>query len=394
MTSENLIRVDNGGDQTRFPWLGTYRLSKLENQLLSESLRHFQVFTDGQFPEDVARQSLLARIVADKSIAQAAPGLNRLIEKVRADLVDGIYVTNLPTEKSITNLLSLTLSSSIGSVFNYGSPNSGRLVMELASDPGEPEGHSAELDWRTEGAWVPRDRRAEWIVLLGVENTQGSYTAYAPIMPVEQTLSSRAKAWLHSPSASFRSPRSSATDPTTWSAPRAILSRSPVGHTEIAWPGDAVRAARADDAIGASSLAELSSEIGRHQARVSIDAGCFLAFNNLRGVHRQAMASDGYCLCYKTYARHSLRALQVKGESGPIFSLMETGASRRDLADSRIRRRPRASRNIGYMRKAIDHLRLARAKHGPDGKLDAQISPRTLDDLGPQTLQLMHARPG
>jgi hypothetical protein len=331
MTGENLIRIDNSSDQTRFPWLGTYQLSRLENQLLLDGLRHFQVFTDGQFPKDVARQSLLAQIAADKSIAQAAPGLNRLIEKVRADLVDGIYVTNLPTEKSITYLLSLTLSSSIASVFNYGSPNNGRLVMEVASDPSENQ--RAELDWRTEGAWVPRDRRTEWIGLLGVENTPGSYTAYAPIKPVEQTLSSHAKAWLYSPSASFHSPNSSASDAMTWSAPRAVLSQSPLGHTEIAWPGDAVRAARRDDAIGAGALAELSSEINQQHVRVSIDAGCFLAFNNLRGVHRQATASDGYCLCYKTYARHSLRALQVKGESGPIFSLAEASASRRDLAD-------------------------------------------------------------
>jgi hypothetical protein len=333
MTGENLIRVDSGGDQTRFPWLGTYRLSRLENQLLLEGLRHFQVFTDGQFPKDVARQSLLARIAADKMIAQAAPGLNRLIEKLRADLVDGIYVTNLPTEQSITCLLSLTLGSSIGSVFNYGSQSGGRLVMEMASDRSGPEDHAGEFDWHTEGASIPRERRAEWIGLIGVENTPGSYTAYAPIKPVEQTLSSRAKAWLHSPSASFRSLDSPASDPRTWSAPRAILSRSPLGHTEIAWPGDAVRAARRDDAIGAGALAELSSEINRQHVRVSIDAGCFLAFNNLRGVHRQATAGDGYCLCYKTYARHSLRALQAKGETGPIFSLTDASASRWDLPD-------------------------------------------------------------
>jgi len=333
MTGENRTRIDNGSDQTRFPWLGTYRLSRLENQLLSDSLRHFLMFTDGQFPKDVARQSLLAQIAADKSIAQAAPGLNRLIEKVRADLVDGIYVTNLPTEKSITYLLSLTLGSSIGSVFNYGSQNGGRLVMETACDPNEPEDDGAELDWRTEGASIPRERRAEWIGLIGIENTPGSYTAYAPIKPVEQTLSSRAKAWLYSPSASFRSLDSPASDPPTWSAPRAILSRSPLGHTEIAWPGGAVRAARRDDAIGAGALAELSSEINRQHVRLSIEAGCFLAFNNLRGVHRQAIASNGYCLCYKTYARHSLRALQAKGESGPIFSLTEASTSRRDLAD-------------------------------------------------------------
>jgi hypothetical protein len=333
MTGENLIRIDSDGDQSRFPWLGTYRLSKLESQLLQDALRHFQAFTDGQFPKDVARQGLLAQIAADKSIAQAAPGLNRLIERVRAGQVDGIYVTNLPTEKSIAYLLSLTLGSAIGSVFNYGSQNSGRLVMEMISEPAKSENHGAELEWRTEGASIPRERRAEWIGLTGVENAPGSYTAYAPIKPVELTLSSRAKAWLHSPSASFRSLDGPASDPRTWSAARAVLSRSPLGHTEISWPGDAVRAASRDDAIGTGALAELSSEINRQHARLSIDPGCFLAFNNLRGVHRHATAIDGYCLCYKTYARHSLRALQAKGESGPIFSLTDVGESRGGLAD-------------------------------------------------------------
>ena len=62
MTSENLLRFEGSGDLTRFPWIGTYRLSTLECQLLADGLRHFQAFTDGQFPQDVARQSLLAKI--------------------------------------------------------------------------------------------------------------------------------------------------------------------------------------------------------------------------------------------------------------------------------------------------------------------------------------------
>lgn len=333
MTGGNLIRIDGGGDPTRFPWLGTYRLSTLECQLLADGLSRFQVFTDGQFPLDVARQSLLAKITADKLLAQAAPGLGRLIEKAREDLIDCVYVTNLPTERSIASLLSLTLSSSIGRAFNYGSQNSGRLVMEITSDRSETEEQRAEFDWHTEGAWIPREHRAEWICLLGAENTPGSYTAYAAIKPVEQILSSRAKAWLYSPSACFRSPRNAGSDAGAWSTPRAVLSRSPLGHTEIVWPSYEVRAARSDDAICADALSELSAEISRQHVRVSIDAGCFLAFNNLRGVHRQALASDGYRLFYKTYARHSLRALQVVGEPGPIFSLTEAKASRQDVVE-------------------------------------------------------------
>ena len=333
MSGGNLIRIDGGGDPTRFPWLGTYRLSTLECQLLADGLTRYQVFTDGQFPQDVARQSLLAKITADKLMAQAAPGLGRLIEKARGDLVDCIYVTNLPTERSIASLLSLTLSSSIGRAFNYGSQNSGRLVMEVTSDRSETEGQPAEFDWHTEGAWIPRERRAEWMCLLGVENTPGSYTAYAAIKPVEQVLSSRAKAWLYSPSARFRSPRNAASDPGAWSTPRAVLSRSPLGHTEIVWPGYEVRAARPDDAICADALSELSAEVNRQHVRVSIDAGCFLAFNNVRGVHGQALASDGYHIFYKTYARHSLRALQAMGEPGPIFSLTKASASRQDVVE-------------------------------------------------------------
>ena len=331
MTSENRIRVDGGGDLTRFPWLGTYRLSALECRLLADGLRHFQVFTDGQFPQDVARQSLLAKIAADKLMAQAAPGLGRLIERVRGDLIDCVYITNLPTERSVASLLSLTLSSSIGRVFNYGSRNSSRLVMEVSSDRSETEEQFAEFNWQTEGAWIPRERRAEWICLLGVEHTPGSYTAYAPIGPVEQVLSPRVKDWLYSPSACFRSPRNNVSSAAIWSTPRAVLSRSPLGHTEIVWPGDAVRAARSDDATCNDALSELSAEINRQHVRVSIEAGCFLAFNNFRGLHRQALASDGHRLFYKTYARQSLRALQETGEPGPIFAAADVHASRQDV---------------------------------------------------------------
>jgi hypothetical protein len=266
-------------------------------------------------------------------LAQAAPGLGRLIEKARKDLIDCVYVTNLSTERSLASLLSLTLGSSIGSVFNYGSQNSGRLVMEVASEQNESEEQRAEFDWHTEGAWIPRERRAEWLCLLGVEDTPGSFTAYAPIQPVEQVLSSRVKAWLYSPSACFRSPHGAVSSTGAWSAPRAILSRSPLGQTEIAWPGNVVRAARSDDTTYHDALAELSSEIYRQHVRVYMDAGCFLAFNNFRGLHRQSLAGDGYRLFYKTYARHSLRALQETGEPGPIFSAAELHASQQNAVD-------------------------------------------------------------
>jgi hypothetical protein len=110
-----------------------------------------------------------------------------------------------------------------------------------------------------------------------------------------------------------------------------VLSRSSLGHTEIAWPGCAVRSAKPADTVGSVALAELSSEIGRQHVRAPIGAGSFVAFSNLRGVHRLEVASDGYSLLYKTYARHSLRTLQAKGEAGPIFSLNGADATQADL---------------------------------------------------------------
>jgi hypothetical protein len=328
MTVENHIHIDSDGDQTRLPWLGMYRLNRIEKQLLSDSLRHLQVFTEGQFPSDVARQSLLALIAADKSIAQAAPGLYRLIEKVRADSIEGIYVTNLPTEKPISYLLSLTLSSSIGSVFNYGLSD-GQLVMEVGSF--QDEQRHVELGLRTEGSWVAREQRAEWICLLGVESAPWSYTAYAPIKPVEHVMTARARSWLYSPSAFFRRPQGAVLG-ATWSVPTAVLSRSPRGHTEIVWPGDAASAARPDDPVGAAALAELSAELNRLHVKASLDPGCFFAFNNVRGAYRQATSGDGSTLFYKTYTRHSLRALQMKGETGPIFSFPKSEIFQKDPA--------------------------------------------------------------
>jgi hypothetical protein len=317
----NLVRV--GGDARPFPGLSTYQLSKIESQQLAEGLRHFQIFTDDQFPTDVVSQRLLARIVADRVLPQAAPGLNRVIEMARNDLVDCVYVTNLPIEKSIASLLSLTLGSAIGKIFNYSSQISNELVMEVSSDHSRVENRKAEVDWHTEGAWISRDHRVEWICLLGVDNTPGTFTAYSPIGPVEQTLSAPTRAWLYSKSACFRAPRDSAADANEWSAPRAVLLRSPLGHIEIVWPSYAVHAATSDDAVYVGALTELSAEISRQYFQVSLDAGCLLAFSNCRGVHMHApVSNDGYYLFYKTYARHSLRALQrATGANGPIFSL-------------------------------------------------------------------------
>jgi hypothetical protein len=330
MSTTNLIR---GNDDRAFPGLSTYQLSTIERQRLAEGLRHFQTFADDQFPSDVACQRLLAEIVADGILPQAAPGLNRVIEMARKDIVDCIYVTNLPIEKSIASLLLLTIGSAIGRIFNYASQISNELVMEVSSDRGAsiPRG---EFDWHTEGAWIPRDHRVEWICLLGLDNTPGTFAAYAPIRSVEQTLSARTRTWLYSKSACFHGPNDFTTDASEPSLPRAVLTRSPLGHIEIVWPGFAVHPARPDDTAYVDALTELSAEFNRENFQVSLDKGCLLAFNNCRGVYMHAPAgSDAYHLFYKTYVRQSLQALQqATGKNGPIFSLVNTVAQR-NLSD-------------------------------------------------------------
>jgi hypothetical protein len=179
MTGGNLICI--GGDAACFPRLDAYRLSTTESQLLADGLRQYQVFTDGQFPRDVARQSLLAQIAGEKLLANAAPGLGRLMKNAREDLVDCIYVTNLPTERSITSLLLLTLSSAIGKIFNYGSQHGGELSMEVStSGQDKAADQRAEFDWHTEDAWVPRNCRAEWICLLVSTTPPGSIPLMRP----------------------------------------------------------------------------------------------------------------------------------------------------------------------------------------------------------------------
>jgi hypothetical protein len=139
---------------------------------------------------------------------------------------------------------------------------------------------------------------------------------------VVPTLSARTREWLRSQSVRFRAPQSLGLGPNAWSEPCAILSESLRGDIEIAWDSYAIRAAQSDDKLFEQALMELYGEINRKHVPMSIEAGCFMAFSNVRGVHRHSPADDGDRFLYKTYACRSLRKLkQITGDSGPIFDL-------------------------------------------------------------------------
>jgi len=89
----DLIRVDTLATRPVFPGWGTYRLFQASR---TNSYRTpfaiSRCFTDGAVSEG-RRAPKSARQIGCRTVDRAcAPGLNRLIEKFRADLVDGIYV--------------------------------------------------------------------------------------------------------------------------------------------------------------------------------------------------------------------------------------------------------------------------------------------------------------
>jgi hypothetical protein len=210
--------------------------------------------------------------------------------------------------------------------------------MEVTSDWSAEENPRAEQGWHTEGAWIPRDLRVEWICLLGLDDAPRVYTAYAPVKPLVQMLSMRTREWLRSQSVRFRAPLSLGLGPNAWSEPCAILSESLRGEIEIAWDSCEIRAVRPYDKLYDQALTELYAEINRQHILVSIEAGSLMAFNNVRGVHMHTPADDGDRHLYKSYARQSLRKLKrITGDAGPIFDLRKVLTSepkaRRLLAD-------------------------------------------------------------
>lgn len=322
MGNSNLIPVGGGGNASRLPGVSMHRVPDANRQRLADLLRRYQVYTGGEWPQDVARQDLLAQIVADEQLAHADPVLRRLIDDARAGLLDCIYVTNLPTEKPLTSLLLLVISSALGKSFNYASENSDKLVMEVTSGCWAAESPRAELGWHTECAWIPRDLRVEWVCLLGLDDAPCVYTAYAPIKPVVQTLGGSTREWLRSQSVRFRAPLGLGLGPNAWSEPSAILSESLGGEIEIVWDGCTIRAAPPDDKVFDEALTELYAEINRQYVLMSVEAGCLIAFNNVRGVHMHTPADDGDWSLHKTYACPSLWKLKRRtGDAGPIFDL-------------------------------------------------------------------------
>jgi hypothetical protein len=305
--------------------IGMFNVPTSEREALEEMMSRMLTLTEGEFPEDLLRQQLLVEFVALGAFKTAAPGLARVLARTKAGRYDCVYITGLPKNKKVAPLLTAVLGRSLGQLFNYKSQNGGRLVMQIVPDDNSMDNTNttrAEFDWHSDDAWVLRDLRVVWICLFGVVNPPGTNTVYAPILPVLPHLSQVSREWLFSKAASVRAPLSFGLGADVWSGHRSILSRTSAGDNEIAWPKYATKLIDPNDPVAHGALHELAELIDRHAYSVAVDPGCFLALNNLRGLHKRTPIGPGDRLLYRVYARESLDALrQVSGESGPIFDI-------------------------------------------------------------------------
>lgn len=292
------------------------------NALADAAMQHQTLLQEEGHAPDGEVYRALSRVIASR-VGLLAPSLDRALTMVQMRRIDALYVRGLSSEPSLAPLLLLAITYRVGMAFNYTTQNEGKLVMELRPDPGSADNTNStanEFRPHTDDAAVPRSFRVEWISLLGVKNPPNTLTGYAPIDLVIPDLSMRNRQVLSDKRFSVRVPLSFKLGDDLWTGPRAVLSRSPEGLTEIAWPSYATRVLDPLDDEAERALAELESAVERHMTRVALDSECLLVFNNLRGVHMRSKVGPGDRLVYRTYAKDSLEPLRAKtGISGQIF---------------------------------------------------------------------------
>jgi hypothetical protein len=308
--------------------IGMHRLGARERHELKRRLITLLGLTRSEFPSAIEVQDILGKIAAAIVLETAVPELARLLRDARQGKFDCVHVIGLPTDRRIAPLLSVMLGNALGSVFNYSSQNGGALVMKIVPEDGSRGNTNttrAEFDWHSDDAWVPRNCRVSWISLFGVVNPKNTLTSYVPVGPILPTLSEATREWLTSETASVRAPLSFGLGDNVWSGPRAIITQPAKGPAEIAWPKYATRPVDPSDPVASDALEELAVAVERHSFSVAVDPGCFLAFNNLRGVHKRSPIGPGDRLVYRTYSTRSLEALrEATGENGPIFDVTKT----------------------------------------------------------------------
>jgi hypothetical protein len=141
-------------------------------------------------------------------------------------------------------------------------------------------------------------------------------------------------------------PRSTVARASTWSTPRAILSRSPLGHTEIVWPGHAVRAARSDGATLEPGFDRAfcgnQSTARARPNRCELLPGFQQFSRSARQRRLSALLQDLFPALFAGTAGD--------GRAGPIFSAADVHGCQQDVVDF-----------VRPLRSASGHVQLLRA---------------------------------
>jgi Taurine catabolism dioxygenase TauD, TfdA family len=291
-----------------------------ENQRLATICR--QLMTVLASKTEVDRDRVITQVV-NSNLQSDAPTIAGELSRARGGEIDALYIKGLPTDPAIAPILILALTYALGMPFNYATQNAGALVMSIRPDriskKANTNSTAEELGYHSDDAAVARAYRVAWISLFGLVNPPGTVTSYVPIAPVVERLSPF-KAALFDKRFRVRVPLSFNLGDDVWSAPTAILSNGEDGALEIAWSSFATRVVDEKDTEAKAALDELAAGLDAFAVRVPIDPGCFLTFNNLRGVHMRSKIGNDDRLVLRTYARDSLSELRaVTGADGPIF---------------------------------------------------------------------------
>jgi hypothetical protein len=302
-----------------------HAVSNEERDALAAAAAQRLTLLGGSLPLKTSEQSAIGRAFANEILPVVSPKLCEGARRVRSGELRCLYATGLPTHRKVSPLIAMGLGYLLGELFNYSSQNGGDLVMRIAcTNESSPETSTTReaFGFHTLDAIVPIEYRARFIGLFGFINVGGTVTGYAAIDDALVYMQPRSIETLLQRRYSVRAPHSFRLGDDLWSEPRSILTLCRNGRFRIAWPTYATRLLDPEDRIAAGALQELRAALDRIVVDVPIDPGCWLAFDNVKGLVRRSSIGPGPRLVYRTYSIESLEALRrAMGETGPIFDL-------------------------------------------------------------------------
>lgn len=313
---------------TRYPnadvW-ATYCLSGQEKETLTRAAIDYLAPLGAAIPIHPSRQATVCRTFATTVLLNACPALSELARRIKSGAALCLYVTGLPVDRQISALIAAALGYLLGELFNYSTQNGGDLLMRVAPTDWSPPHTSTtreDLGFHTSDAIMAAEHRVHFVGLYGMINPPETRTGYAAIEHAVSHMQSRSLEILSEPRYTIRAPHSFHLARELWSGPRAILTRSADGRVRIAWSTYATNLLHAEDTAAANAIIELRESLETVVHDVRVDPGCWLAFDNNRGLVRRSAIGSNSRLVYRTYSIESLETLQSdSGEEGPIFNL-------------------------------------------------------------------------